>query len=85
MTQQWLKCSVSEGMFSNERVISVDVRGGGIQDEFVPADTVEGQGEDGLVKVNVFIRDDGRWAVLPTCYSETIPIERRQLITREST
>lgn len=80
MAQQWLKCNVSEGMFSNERVIAFNMRGNGSLEEFVPADKVEGQGKDGRVKVRVITRDDGQWAVLPTPYSETVPVELTQLV-----
>lgn len=79
MTQQWLKCSVSKGMFSNERVIIFNIKGNGSLEEFVPADKVEGQGKNGRVKVRVITRDDGQWAVLPTPYGKTVPVEPAQL------
>lgn len=80
MGQQWLKCNVSKGMFSNERVIAFNMRGSGLMEYFVPADTVEGQGQDGRVKVRVITHNDGPWAVLPTPYSKTVPVEPTQLV-----
>ncbi len=80
MTQQWLKCRVSKGMFSAERVITLNNKCGGLVCEFVPADQVQGQGKSGRVKVSVFTRDGVLWAVLPTVYSESVAIEPTQLV-----
>jgi hypothetical protein len=80
MAQQWLKCRVSEGMFSNERVIVFRGKGNDSIEEFVPADMVEvREGQEGRVRVFIVTRDDGPWAILPTPYSKTVPIDKEQL------
>ena len=77
---RWLKCCVVQGMFTNERIIIVHIRGNGSIEEFVPEDEVSGEGVDGRVKVRLFHQDERPWVVLPTPYGKTIPIEEDQLI-----
>lgn len=77
---RWLRCHVGDGMFRNERAIIVRFRGNGSFEAFVPVEVVEGEGEQGRVAVDVFTREDGRWAVLPTPYRKTLPIDEEQLV-----
>ncbi|MEE9598024.1 MAG: hypothetical protein V3V96_14720 [Acidiferrobacterales bacterium] len=69
---------MSEGMFSNERVIILQIKGSGSIEEFVPADDVQGEGHEGRVRVHVVDREDGPWAVLPTSYRKTVPVDEGQ-------
>ena len=77
---RWLKCRVSKGMFSNERTISVRRKGNGIQEFFVPQSAVDTEGDAGRVKVLVIERLDVKWAVLPTPYRESIPVDEDDVI-----
>lgn len=79
MAENWLRCRVAKGMFSNERVIVVDVKGNGSIEELVPEDSVKEEGEEGYVSVRVFDGENGPWAELPTTYRRAIPIEEDQL------
>ena len=80
MAQSWLKCRVSNGMFSNERMIIVHRKGNGSVEFFVPQESVEGEGEDARVQVEVLDRKDSKWAVLPTPYRDSIPINEEELV-----
>lgn len=77
---QWLRCSVSEGMFSNERVIIVRRKGNGSVEFFVPQESVQGKGDNGRVQVEIFERPDSKWAVLPTPYRDSIPVDEAELV-----
>lgn len=80
MSQRLLKCRVSGGMFSNERVIIVRRKGNGSVEFFVPQESVQGEGEDGRVRVEVLVRPDSTWAVLPTTYRDSIPVDDEELV-----
>lgn len=76
----WLRCVAGAGMFSNERIIEVHVPVGWRTVYVVPADHVQGDGEEGKVRVTVLDRKDGKWATLPTVYKDTIPIEESDVV-----
>lgn len=76
----WLKCHVSKGMFSNERAIVVRRKGNGTLEFFVPQVAVRGEGEGGRVEVSVIDRQGAKWAVLPTPYKESIPVDEEELV-----
>lgn len=80
MTQQWLKCKVSKGLFSDERLITVEIKGNRSVDEFVPADQTRGGDRDGRVRVSIGTINGVLWAVLPAVYSESVPINPTQLM-----
>jgi hypothetical protein len=81
MDSQWLKCRVLKGMFSDERAIVFTMSNGGKYSEFVPSSAVRGEiDQDGLVRVNVFKDGKTLWAVLPTEYSDSVPVKSSQLV-----
>lgn len=81
MMEQWLKCIVFKGMFSDELAIRVSLKRGRWTSCFVPKDKVDGRiGEEGKVKVEVFKRGGTTWAVLPTEYSEAYPVNEADLV-----
>ena len=76
-----LKCKVLKGMFSDERAIVYRLRNGGTSNDFVPSEKVHGEIDaDGSVEVQVFEDGGVTWAVLPTDYRETIPVQTDDLI-----
>jgi len=82
MTEQWLRCHILQGMFSDERTIVVYSKSGERIAEFVPKDKVVGEiNEDGKLRVKVFQNNGTTWAVLPTDYSESIPVRNEDLVT----
>ena len=81
-TTKWLRCDVTQGMFSHEAAATYMLNGRQICSEFVPIDTVRwdasGQGQ---VSVEVFERDGQWYAVLPTNYRDVIPIDKADLLS----
>ena len=82
MEKKRLKCHVLKGMFSSERAV-VFLVNGKKSSAFVPASEVRGEVDrDGDVNVDVF-RDRGSvWAVLPTEYRETVPVNEHDLVSQ---
>lgn len=80
MNQQWLKCRVLKGMFSDERVVQVPTRGGDKLSFFVHKDKVEGDiDRDGRVRVDVLRREDMTVAFVPSEYPEAIAVRDEDL------
>ena len=86
MVQQWLRCRVVKGMFSDELAITYPPRGAtSVTSVFVPRDMVhsevdkEGKDGEGKVKVMVFREDNSAWAVLPSDQQQVIPIDESDL------
>ena len=77
---KWLKCHVLKGMFSDERTIIVRRKPNGTVEFFVPQSAVRGEGDAGRVEVTIIEREGAKWAVLPTPYKESIPVEEDELI-----
>jgi len=62
-------------MFSNESVVTYPTTGEPTISVFVPIDTVRGEpGTIGKVKVQVMHYGETPVAILPTCYSESVPV-----------
>ena len=82
MSEQWLRCRIFKGMFSDELAISYVSRGGNIPvSVFVPKGLVEGKiDQEGKVKVSVFHQGNRAWAVLPSDQQMTIPVDDADLI-----
>lgn len=74
MSEQWLKCSVSRGMFSDERAVEINSRNGRLS-VFVHQRFVHETGSIGKLRVGVFESEGIRWAVLPTETRPSIPVE----------
>ncbi len=68
--KQWFKCRVHPGMFSNERIVEM-----GGRDHFVAERSVRNEKDGrGEVEVKVVEYKGEKWAVLPTNYSDSIPL-----------
>jgi hypothetical protein len=81
MTEQWLKCRVYKGMFSDELAVKVSSLKGNDTSVFVPKAAVEGVVDDeGKVRVRVFREGKTAWAVLPTETRTTIPVREADLM-----
>ena len=81
MSEQWLRCVVAEGVFSDESVIVLTTLAGEKVSAFVPSDAVERIDEQaGRVKVRVFEDKGKRWAVLPDATSTLITIADEDLV-----
>ena len=77
----FLRCTVREGMFSDERIVIVSERGNGPVEFIVPESFVEGDGDNGSVQVRVYQAYGGQWAELPTPNRDAIPIDDEQLVS----
>lgn len=75
-----LRCQISVGMFSNERIIKVKV-GRTVVEYLVPDQFVHEQGNCGWVDVRIRKNGTETWAVLPTPYSESIQVPESELIS----
>jgi hypothetical protein len=83
MEKKQLKCQVLKGMFSNERAVVVLLQNGKKSSAFVPASEVSGEVDrDGMVNVDVFWDRGSVWAVLPTEYRETLPVNVNDLVSQ---
>jgi hypothetical protein len=81
MWEQWLRCRVVKGMFSDELAITYQPRGAtSATSVFVPKDLVLGEiDNEGKVKVMVFRQENIAWAVLPSAQQTVIPIDEADL------
>jgi len=83
MGRRWLKCRILKGMFSDERVVVVSRVDGMSTSAFVPSAAVRGSVDhEGQVEVDVFADRGATWAVLPTEYRETLPVDARDLVSQ---
>jgi hypothetical protein len=84
MIQQWLRCSIFKGMFSDELAINY-VPSGSTQpiSVFVPREMVQGDISQGTgqVRVTVFRRGESFWAVLPSSQQTEIPVNDADLVS----
>ena len=81
MADQWLKCNVFKGMFSDELAVKVRQTEGGFAAFFVPKSLVEGSiDHEGKVRVRVFHEGPTAWAVIPAENAPTIPVEEADLL-----
>lgn len=76
---RWLRChEIGQGVFSDERTVTINERGNGEVDFIVSQDDV--CDEKLSVRVKVYIHDGGTWALIPTPQPEPIPIEETELL-----
>lgn len=85
MTEAWLRCSVSKGMFSDELAVTIPGTWGEheITSVFVPRDLVRHPSPpptEGHVKVRSYFKDSTWWAILPTEYDLAIPVKSSDLV-----
>lgn len=81
MVEHWLACEIRPGMFSDERLVIYRPPTGEPVHLLVPSRDVEGDEQQGRVRVQVFRRDNIPWAVIPSEYSESTPVNEADLIT----
>jgi hypothetical protein len=78
MPVKWLRCNVSKGMFSDERVIKIS----GDRSFFVHRDqTKEIEGDKGRVRVRVLRKGSAVWAIIPTEDATAIEVKKEELET----
>lgn len=83
MATRWLKCRILKGMFSDERAVVVKRLDGKATSAFVPVNSVRGGiDQEGQVEVDVFADRGATWAVLPTEYRESFPVNAGDLIAQ---
>ena len=68
--KQWLECRVYPGMFSDERIVGFGDRSFFVEEKSVRNEK-DGHGE---VEVRIFEMNGEEWAVIPTNYSDSIPL-----------
>jgi hypothetical protein len=78
----FLRCRVSKGMFSNERVIELKLKNGKILTFVVESSDVTEANTSGCgaVKVWVNIEEGDRWAMLPTPQRDLVRFEESDLV-----
>lgn len=80
MTQHWLNCEITKGMFSDEVTVVIRAHDGEKVAAFVPRDRVDGHVEErGRVKVRVFENVGRRFAVLPNESQTVVDVDDSQL------
>jgi len=85
MNESWLRCSVSQGMFSDELAVTIP---NALDEEdttsvFVPLDLVRRPNPpqtEGHVKVRAYLQNSIWWAILPTEYGLAIPVRDSDLV-----
>ena len=81
MENRRLRCHITRGMFSDERVIEVRRYNGQTESHFVSQDAVRGAiNSDGEIDVVVYQKNGATGAVIPTEYSEVVAIDTKDLI-----
>jgi hypothetical protein len=66
MSEKWLLCRISKGMFSDETAVTYSPPGSRKTSVFVPSKFVKmDTGDIGRVKVLVFTKGGQTWAILP--------------------
>lgn len=80
MNERWLRCTVQDGMFSDEFAVTYRPanRAAAEYSFFVPRSTV--RPEEGRVKVRVFQQGPVAWAVFPNEMQSLVPIDESDLI-----
>jgi hypothetical protein len=77
MREQFLKCQIYKGMFSDELAIKVTSKRGDTS-FFVPKNLV--QESRGTVKVRVYREGQTSWAVLPDENQTAVPVHEGDLL-----
>lgn len=70
MSENWLKCEIGDGMFSDEKSVSYDK-----MSVFVPDNAVD----QGAVRVMIFEDRGSTFAVLPSSDRTIIPVRKADL------
>ena len=79
-----LKCTVSKGMFSDERVVELRRSGQESKMYVVPASDVADvdKSGNGKLRASVVSRGNKKWVVLPTNRRDTIPFDENALVSK---
>lgn len=81
MNRSWLRCSISKGMFSDERAVTYPPRNGlHSHSFFVPSDDVREQGGT-AVRVEIFSGNGATFAVFPNDARTTVAIEPSDILS----
>lgn len=84
LPDHWLTCRVDKGMFSNELAVTYPPTGEQIASVFVPSETVVGRpGELGKVRVQIVRNGEGLLAVLPTPWSDVVPVAKSDVSSND--
>ena len=81
MSEKWLNCKVTDGMFSDELAVTCHSLSGAETSVFVPSEKVV-RGEatnEGRVKVEVFSDGSRTWAVLPNDSRDEILVGEKDI------
>lgn len=87
MSEKWLRCTIGQGMFSDELAVTVSPRPENpteVTSVFVPKSLVrtdEGTNHRGRLKVETYQRDTIWWAILPTEDQINIPVREIDLVS----
>ena len=77
----WLRCLVFRGFFSDEVAVEVAPKSGERSSFIVSRDQVEGDpDQEGKVRVKVYRDGETAWAVLPTDNQTVIPVNDADLM-----
>ncbi len=75
-----IACEISKGMFSDEVVVRIHVRGQDVS-FFVPSEFVRRDGESsGRLSVQVVRNESQPWAIVPNESRTTIPVSEGDLV-----
>ncbi|MBC8372284.1 MAG: hypothetical protein ISS78_07765 [Phycisphaerae bacterium] len=77
MTDQWLKCKILKGMFSDESTMVYPAESATASSFFVPKEKV--RETDGAVHVRVFREGGTMWAIVPAESQPVIQVNEKDL------
>lgn len=81
MSDQWLRCEVRKGMFSDERVVVIRTESGEEASFFVPRESVTGDlDQEGRVQVQMLKDNSRAWAVVPNESRTIIPVSESEFV-----
>jgi hypothetical protein len=82
MSEEWLKCRVFKGMFSDERAVVFRLKSGEDYSAFVSESKVIGNiNEEGKLRVKVFRNNGSILVQIPTDQPEVMAVQGQDLIT----
>jgi len=81
MFEQWLRCNIFKGVFSDEVTVQIQPKEGKPSAFIVSRDQVVGEYDRaGQVRVRVYQEGSTSWAVLPTDNRTIIPVDESELV-----
>ena len=76
MSEEWLRCVVQKGMFSDEQLVLIVTATGESVAFFVPKDQIR----ENRVRVRSFSENSRRWAVVPNENQSIVAVEDSELV-----